>query len=254
MARVAYFARVAYLITLASALAPNRWDAPPHTSRELQRALGDCPTADAACALLQERAHDGNEVNVAATLVRAAREGASRGTLRYLYGACRASAGRMAPRQLANAARALRLADDDETAEREAALVAVCACVAMTPPAEWTNAREVAMAAWACGDACAKGRADEQAAYALRTLSNAAPRGFAAREASDVAWALAAARERLLPPAATDNATVADVAAFLDRLADHARAVSYAPRDVATALWACAKIAEAVASCVEINQ
>ena len=62
------------------------------------------------------------------------------------------------------------------------------------------------MAAWACGDACAKGRADEQAAYALRTLSNAAPRGFAAREASDVAWALAAARERLLPPAATDNA------------------------------------------------
>ena len=91
-------------------------------------------------------------------------------------------------------------------------------------------------------------------AYALRTLSNAAPRGFAAREASDVAWALAAARERLLPPAATDNATVADVAAFLDRLADHARAVSYAPRDVATALWACAKIAEAVASGVEINQ
>ena len=91
-------------------------------------------------------------------------------------------------------------------------------------------------------------------AYALRTLSNTAPRGFAAREASDVAWALAAARERLLPPAATDNATVADVAAFLDRLADHARAVSYAPRDVATALWACAKIAEAVASCVEINQ
>ena len=86
------------------------------------------------------------------------------------------------------------------------------------------------------------------------TLSNAAPRGFAAREASDVAWALAAARERLLPPAATDNATVADVAAFLDRLADHARSVSYAPRDVATALWACAKIAEAVASCVEINQ
>ena len=75
------------------------------------------------------------------------------------------------------------------------------------------------MAAWACGDACAKGRADEQAVYALRTLSNAAPRGFAAREASDVAWALAAARERLLPPAATDNATVADVAAFLDRLA-----------------------------------
>ena len=104
---------------------------------------------------------------------------------------------------------------------------------------------QVAMAAWACGDACAKGRADEQAAYALRTLSNAAPRGFAAREASDVAWALAAARERLLPPAAADNATVADVAAFLDRLADHARAVSYAPRDVATALWACAKIAEA---------
>ena len=104
---------------------------------------------------------------------------------------------------------------------------------------------QVAMAAWACGDACAKGRADEQAAYALRTLSNAAPRGFAAREASDVAWALAAARERLLPPAATDNATVADVAAFLDRLADHARSVSYAPRDVATALWACAKIAEA---------
>ena len=101
------------------------------------------------------------------------------------------------------------------------------------------------MAAWACGDACAKGRADEQAVYALRTLSNAAPRGFAAREASDVAWALAAARERLLPPAATDNATVADVAAFLDRLADHARSVSYAPRDVATALWACAKIAEA---------
>ena len=275
--------RVAYLITLASALAPNRWDAPPHTSRELQRALGACPTADAACALLQERAHDGNEVNVAATLVRAAREGASRDTLRYLYGACRASAGRMAPRQLANAARALRLADDDETAEREAALVAVCACVAMTPPAEWTNAREVAicveikrdvvsvaasarwrggsrsstqvaMAAWACGDACAKGRADEQAAYALRTLSNAAPRGFAAREASDVAWALAAARERLLPPAATDNATVADVAAFLDRLADHARSVSYAPRDVATALWACAKIAEAVESCVETNQ
>ena len=91
-------------------------------------------------------------------------------------------------------------------------------------------------------------------AYALRTLSNAAPRGFAAREASDVAWALAAARERLLPPAATDNATVADVAAFLDRLADHARSVSYAPRDVATALWACAKIAEAVESCVEINQ
>ena len=91
-------------------------------------------------------------------------------------------------------------------------------------------------------------------AYALRTLSNAAPRGFAAREASDVAWALAAARERLLPPAATDNATVADVAAFLDRLADHARAVSYAPRDVATALWACAKIAEAVESCVETNQ
>ena len=91
-------------------------------------------------------------------------------------------------------------------------------------------------------------------AYALRTLSNAAPRGFAAREASDVAWALAAARERLLPPAATDNATVADVAAFLDRLADHARLVSYAPRDVATALWACAKIAEAVESCVEINQ
>ena len=42
------------------------------------------------------------------------------------------------------------------------------------------------MAAWACGDACAKGRADEQAVYALRTLSNAAPRGFAAREASDV--------------------------------------------------------------------
>ena len=79
--------------------------------------------------------------------------------------------------------------------------------------------------------------------------ANAAPRGFAAREASDVAWALAAARgERLLPPAATDNATVADVAAFLDRLADHARSVSYAPRDVATALWACAKIAEAVAS------
>jgi len=146
MARVAYFAR-AYLITLASALAPNRWDAPPHTSRELQRALGDCPTADAACALLQERAHDGNEVNVAATLVRAAREGASRKTLRYLYGACRASAGRMAPRQLANAARALRLADDDETAEREAALVAVCACVAMTPPADWTNAREVAICA-----------------------------------------------------------------------------------------------------------
>ena len=33
------------------------------------------------------------------------------------------------------------------------------------------------MAAWACGDACAKGRADEQAVYALRTLSNAAPRG-----------------------------------------------------------------------------
>ena len=240
-------ARVACLIVaLAGALAPpGRWDAPPHTSRELQRALGDCPTADAACALLQERAHDGNEVNVAATLVRAAREGASRDTLRYLYSACRASAGRMAPRQLANAARALRLADDDETAEREAALVAVCACVAMTPPAEWTNAREVAMAAWACGDACAKGRADEQAVYALRTLSNAAPRGFAAREASDVAWALAAARERLLPPAATDNATVADVAAFLDRLADHARSVSYAPRDVATALWACAKIAEA---------
>ena len=113
---------------------------------------------------------------------------------------------------------------------------------------------QVAMAAWACGDACAKGRADEQAAYALRTLSNAAPRGFAAREASDVAWALAAARERLLPPAATDNATVADVAAFLDRLADHARTVSYAPRDVATALWACAKIAEAVESCVETNQ
>ena len=110
------------------------------------------------------------------------------------------------------------------------------------------------MAAWACGDACAKGRADEQAVYALRTLSNAAPRGFAAREASDVAWALAAARERLLPPAATDNATVADVAAFLDRLADHARSVSYAPRDVATALWACAKIAEAVESCVAINQ
>ena len=80
-------ARVAYLITLAGALAPNRWDAPPHTSRELQRALGDCPTAAAACALLQERAHDGNEVNVAATLVRAAREGASRSTLRYLYGA-----------------------------------------------------------------------------------------------------------------------------------------------------------------------
>ena len=238
-------ARVAYIITLASALAPNRWDAPPHTSRQLQQALGDCPTADYACALLQERAHDGNEVNVAATLVRAAREGASRSTLRYLYGACRASAGRMAPRQLANAARALRLANDEETAEREAALVAVCACVAMTPPAEWTNAREVAMAAWACGDACAKGRADEQAVYALRTLSNAAPRGFAAREASDVAWALAAARERLLPPAATDNATVADVAAFLDRLADHARSVSYAPRDVATALWACAKIAEA---------
>ena len=140
-------ARVACLIVaLAGALAPpGRWDAPPHTSRELQRALGDCPTADAACALLQERAHDGNEVNVAATLVRAAREGASRDTLRYLYGACRASAGRMAPRQLANAARALRLADDDETAEREAALVAVCACVAMTPPAEWTNAREVAI-------------------------------------------------------------------------------------------------------------
>ena len=63
-----------------------------------------------------------------------------------------------------------------------------------------------------------------------------------------------AARERLLPPAAADNATVADVAAFLDRLADHARAVSYAPRDVATALWACAKIAEAVESCVEVNQ
>ena len=147
-ALAAEMARVAYLITLASALAPpNRWDAPPPTSRELQRALGACPTADAACALLQERAHDGNEVNVAATLVRAAREGASRGTLRYLYGACRASAGRMAPRQLANAARALRLADDDETAEREAALVAVCACVAMTPPADWTNAREVAICA-----------------------------------------------------------------------------------------------------------
>ena len=71
-ALAAEMARVAYLITLASALAPNRWDAPPHTSRELQRASGDCPTADAACALLQERAHDGNEVNVAATLVRAA--------------------------------------------------------------------------------------------------------------------------------------------------------------------------------------
>ena len=92
-------ARVAYLVALASALAPNRWDAPPHTSRELQRALGDCPTADTACALLQERAHDGNEVNVAATLVRAAREGASRDTLRYLYDACRASAGRMAPQR-----------------------------------------------------------------------------------------------------------------------------------------------------------
>ena len=142
-------ARVACLIVaLAGALAPpGRWDAPPPTSRELQRALGACPTADAACALLQERAHDGNEVNVAATLVRAAREGASKNTLRYLYGACRVSAGRMAPRQLANAARALRLADDDETAEREAALVAVCACVAMTPPAEWTNAREVAICA-----------------------------------------------------------------------------------------------------------
>ena len=142
-------ARVACLIVaLAGALAPpGRWDAPPPTSRELQRALGACPTADAACALLRERAHDGNEVNVAATLVRAAREGASRKTLSYLYGACRASAGRMAPRQLANAARALRLADDDETAEREAALVAVCACVAMTPPAEWTNAREVAICA-----------------------------------------------------------------------------------------------------------
>ena len=73
-------------------------------------------------------------------------------------------------------------------------------------------------------------------------------------EDPDVAWALAAARERLLPPATTDNATVADVAAFLDRLADHARAVPYAPRDVATALWACAKIAEAVEGCVEINQ
>ena len=108
-ALAAEMARVAYLITLASALAPpNRWDAPPPTSRELQRALGACPTADAACALLRERAHDGNEVNVAATLVRAAREGASKNTLRYLYGACRVSAGRMAPRQLANAARALR--------------------------------------------------------------------------------------------------------------------------------------------------
>mgnify|MGYP004193875361 CR=1 FL=1 len=114
-------ARVAYLITLASALAPNRWDAPPPTSRELQRALGACPTADAACALLQERAHDGNEVNVAATLVRAAREGASRRTLRYLYGACRASAGRMAPRQLANAARALRLATLREASRHAAA-------------------------------------------------------------------------------------------------------------------------------------
>ena len=110
------------------------------------------------------------------------------------------------------------LADDDETAEREAALVAVCACVAMTPPAEWTNAREVAMAAWACGDACAKGRADSGPSTRSRALERRAA-GFAAREASDVAWALAAARAAAAA-AATDNATVADVAAFLDRLAD----------------------------------
>ena len=98
-------ARVACLIVaLAGALAPpGRWDAPPHTSRELQRALGDCPTADAACALLQERAHDGNEVNVAATLVRAAREGASQAESRGALAASRVSRGR--PLQVVSARR-----------------------------------------------------------------------------------------------------------------------------------------------------
>ena len=98
------------------------------------------------------------------------------------------------------------------------------------------------MAAWACGDACEGPR---RRAAVSRCARSRTPRRGSRRGASDVAWALAAARERLLPPAATDSATVAGVAAFLDRLADHARSVSYAPRDVATALWACAKIAEA---------
>ena len=241
-------ARVLSLLALTSALAPPTWDAPRHTSSKLQQQLSQCPTVDGACALLQKEAANANEVNVAATLFRAAREGAAPGTFAYLYGACASAAGRMAPRQLANAARALRIARDEETAAREAAMLAVCACIAMTPARSWTNTREVAMAAWACGDTCARrGAAAENAAFALCTLAGAAPQGFAPREASDVAWALAAARERLLPPVLStdgDKATVCDVASFLERLGDHARSEDYAPRDVATALWACAKIAE----------
>ena len=99
------------------------------------------------------------------------------------------------------------------------------------------------MAAWACGDACAKGRADEQAVYALRTLRT--PRRGASRRARRATWPGPSPRARAAAAAAaTDNATVADVVAFLDRPRGP-RAVG-PPRDVATALWACAKIAEAV--------
>lgn len=64
--------RVSVLLAVgAAALAPQRWDAPAHKSRALQRELGACPSADAARKLLEARAADANEVNVAAVLHRA---------------------------------------------------------------------------------------------------------------------------------------------------------------------------------------
>jgi len=245
--------RLAVVVTLAKALSSTRrWDSKPHLSRELQRTLSDCPTADEACEVLYERVDEANEVNVAATLHRASRDGCGGGSRAALFVACAEAAPRMRPRQLANSARALavmkRPRSGDEGARR-GALAAVFAGIA--GERDWRSGHEAAMAAWACGSSVVAARGDEPffdtaGAAAVALAGAAAPRldRYGPKEAADVLWGLGAAR-RALPFDGDDDAggALAATTALLDAVAD--RCDGLRPRDVAACAWACARLGEA---------
>ena len=231
----------------------------PGPSRELQRALAECASADEACAVLYDRAEEANEVNVAATLHRASRDGAGAEATAWLFRCCEEAAPRMRERQLANSARALGVlasrspVGGEAARSREAAQSAVSMAIAEGGFA-WKEAHEVAMASWACGSAAARaksGGAKFAAARALLALAEAAAgetrglQGYGSKEAADVVWALASARRDLLGGDEADDA-VSTIGTALDSLGRHAGdpATRYRPRDVATCAWACARLGD----------
>ncbi|KAJ1448694.1 hypothetical protein M885DRAFT_590774 [Pelagophyceae sp. CCMP2097] len=221
------------------------WSAPTARSRALQVDLKGLKSSAAAAEMLLARCGEANEVNVAATLARAA---ADRARLRpaaldALFGAARDVAPKFKARQLANVAHAL--AKLPQTPARNAAADAVAKAVCEGPAVDM-QAGEVSMACWGFATLAAQSPKSDAAILALDVLARAAAAAFDAftpKEAAVVAWSMAQARERLVE---VDGAAET-LGALLEAVRCHvaARGEGYSSRDVSTTAWAAAKLGSA---------